>query len=492
MNEMMIPMVLLPLTFLFVLLIILIAKAPRAGAWVVGGLLLLAPVIYMRLAAAGMFHDDEAIPLFVLPLAFLFVLLVVLLAKAPKVGAGLIVALAVMVVLGFFLAPAVSHHWAGYAPTGDVIHSQWKETVTEHGVDTVQVWEDRSVESDVIGMRQESPTPPMPPVPVTTAPSEPLSPIWSEGVEQEFEADVYPSSVAAARALGRPMADAIQTMAGDPGAAIKVVIFQEDNDRSPVSALGKAIERELPGVQCFIEADRRNVQPGEVGVTLRIDTSHQTIALVEGTSVVISNPQESVRIVATASTEDRRGSVEARFIDKPWVENFGAFASARPGSEFIVTRSNGTCTSEGEAHQQALEDAKARLTEVLGRRMERGFAELARPAVSTMDIQNGGFVADRFVQSLKTSAGRVWRQALLVDVSGQKLAQLARVKVIESRQIRESWARMGLSVVGVLVLIGVIYFFLNMATRGYYEWSLRIAGVVLAVVAVVSILMIVH
>ena len=43
---------------------------------------------------------------------------------------------------------------------------------------------------------------------------------------------------------------------------------------------------------------------------------------------------------------------------------------------------------------------------------------------------------------------------------------------------------MGLSAVGVLVLIGVIYFFLNMATMGYYEWSLRIAGVVLAIVAV--------
>ena len=66
------------------------------------------------------------------------------------------------------------------------------------------------------------------------------------------------------------------------------------------------------------------------------------------------------------------------------------------------------------------------------------------------------------------------------------------MKLHQSRQVRESWARMALSVVGVLVLISVIYFFLNMATRGYYEWSLRIAGVVLAIVAIVSILMIVQ
>jgi len=81
---------------------------------------------------------------------------------------------------------------------------------------------------------------------------------------------------------------------------------------------------------------------------------------------------------------------------------------------------------------------------------------------------------------------------MLVDVSGPKLAQLARVKLVRTSRLREGYARMGFSVIGVLVLISVIYFFLNMATRGYYEWSLRIAGVVLAIVAIVSILMLVQ
>jgi len=55
-----------------------------------------------------------------------------------------------------------------------------------------------------------------------------------------------------------------------------------------------------------------------------------------------------------------------------------------------------------------------------------------------------------------------------------------------------TWARMIGSAIGVVALIAVIYFFLNMATRGYYEWSLRIAGVVLAIVAVISVLMMVQ
>jgi hypothetical protein len=117
---------------------------------------------------------------------------------------------------------------------------------------------------------------------------------------------------------------------------------------------------------------------------------------------------------------------------------------------------------------------------------------LPRPAITTTDVANGGFIVDRFAQSFEGSAGRIWRQALLIDVSGPKLAQLAGQKTHEFRKMRESWARMGFSVIGVIVLIGVIYFFLNMATMGYYEWSLRIAGVILAIVAIISVLMVVQ
>ena len=428
------------------------------------------------------------LPIVILPLMFLFVLLITLICKAPKVGTGLIVTLVVMVVLGFFLVSAVSHHRASYAPTGDVIHSQWAEVTTEHGVDRVQVWDNGSVGSDVIQMHQDSPIPPLPPAA--------SSPIWSEGVEQEFEADVYPSSLAAARALGLWIDDAIRKTIEDPNTSVEVIVFQEGTGRDVVAEFTRSLERKMPELKCSVEVDPRNIRPGEVGITFRLDATTYAVNQVlnaAGGAKFASGPVESGALVATAFTEDRRASMEVRFVEKPWVESFGAFASARPEQAFLVARSNGTCTSEGEANQQALEDARARLNEMLGRHAGRRLSRLPQqPVVSVMDVQNGGFVADRFVQSLQTSAGKVWRQALLVDVSGPKLSRLAAAKVAESRQICESWARMGLSVVGVLVLIGVIYFFLNMATRGYYEWSLRIAGVILAVVAVVAILMIVR
>lgn len=487
MNEAIIPMVLMPLSFLFVLLIILIAKAPKVGAWVIGGLLLLAPLFFWRASMAGMFHHEGAIPLFLMPMAFLFVLLVILLAKVPRLGVGLIVAIIVMAVGGFFfLAP----HRTAYAPRGDSFPMEqiWPETQESHAV--AVIGENIEATSGGSHARLNAPAAPLPPAPVS---SEPLSPIWSEGVEQEFEADVYPSNLAAARALGRRMADPIRTVSGDPNVAVKVILFQENNERSLIATFGRAVEQELPHVRCSIEADLRNIQPGEVGVTFRVVPGHFEVEMPPAGKVVFPNPQESTQVVATAfTTTERRASAEARFIDKSWVDGFGAYASARPGESFIIARSGGTCTSESEANQQALDDARSRLTEALGRETGRSLADLGRPAISTTDVLNGGFVVDRFVQSFDTSTGKVWRQAMLIDVSGPKLSQLANVKVHQTREVRMTWARMALSSVGVLLLIGAIYFFLNMATRGYYEWSLRIAGVVLAVVAIVSILMIVQ
>ena len=268
--------------------------------------------------------------------------------------------------------------------------------------------------------RLSVPAAPLPPAAVS---SEPLSPIWSEGVEQEFEADVYPSSLAAAKALGRRMADPIRTVSGDPNAAVKVILFQENNERSLIAAFGRAMEQELPNVRCSIEADLRNIQPGEVGLTLRVDTGHLDVDMAEGAASMFPDPQESTQIVATAFSGTTAGPApRLDFIDKPWVEGFGAYASARPGESFIIARSNGTCTSESEANQQALDDARRRLTEALGKQTGRQSADWAQPPISTTDVLNGGFVVDRFVQSFDGSAGKIWRQAMLIDVSGPKLS----------------------------------------------------------------------
>ena len=137
-----------------------------------------------------------------------------------------------------------------------------------------------------------------------------------------------------------------------------------------------------------------------------------------------------------------------------------------------------------------MQDAAGQVQRRIGRQWKvPGGGELT---ISPQDLEAGALIADTFLQSFYGSAGRIWRQAVLVDASPKKLKWLVARMDRAAGAERTSWARMGFSVIGVLVLIGSIYFFLNMATRGYYEWSLRIAGVVLAIVAVISVLMMVQ
>lgn len=472
------PLVVILSTFAFVLSVILIAKSPKAGACLVGGLVFALPILLYRAALGGAFNTPMGLPFVIIPGTFLFILVIVVLSKAPKAGGVLIAVLVVLGLFGLFFGTRASYRSAVVARGPQVSQE------TDSGAGSAVVHQEfERVFQDYVsppsGLAQ-APTPPSAP-----------APIWAAGVDAALEADVYPSSAAAAQALGRRMIERIHTVAGDPNATPRIILFQENNERSLVAGFGRVLEKELPGASCSLEADLRNIRSGEVGVTLRSNDTAPTVYHVEGGVDVYPPVQESLRIVATAFTEDRRSSAEVRLIDKPWVDNFATFASTRPQEAFIIARSLGTCTSESEANQQALDDARARLAEAIGNRPGRRLGPAARPITAT-DVLQGGFIVDRFAQSFAGSAGKIWRQALLLDVSGPKLAQLSKVKVGEDRQVRESYARMGLSALGVIVLIGVIYFFLNMATMGYYEWSLRIAGVVLAIVAVLSILLVVQ
>jgi len=480
MSETMLPIIILPLTFLFVLLIILIAKSPKAGAWVVGGLLLLAPVLLLGFARAGAFSHEEAIPLFVMPVMFLFVLLVILLAKAPKIGIGLVIGFVVLVVFGLvfgvFAFMHTAHRTVAYYDGAQTYPIAEVRQQTQSNAAVAIVGDPEKIYEGFVNQPHVSPTP-----------SEPLAPIWSEGVEQEFEADVYPSKLVAVQAIGRQIEKTVRELIPDANSPVQITLFQEVSDPVLMSHLRILIQQVMPQAACAIEVDLRDLRPNEVGATLMLSGMDMQPAPWSGETRIASGTVD-----VHVFTAGRRAMIETQFVETPWIDNFGTFSSARPDQQYVIARSNGSCMSEAEAHQQALVDAAARLTEAMGRQTGRGLADLGRRPISTTDVLNGNFVVDRFMQSFDTSTGKVWRQALLLDVSGPRLAQLSRMKVVESGEVRETWARMGLSVVGVLALISVIYFFLNMATRGYYEWSLRIAGVILAVVAIVSILMIVH
>ena len=437
--------------FVFALLVLLLIKSPKAGAIFAG--------VLVCLVLAGVFGGHflgfrggvrmGVMPLFVIVVPFVFVLLVLLLIKSPKAGIGVLVALVAMGLAAFVAIP-VSHR----------------------GVEPIQ--ETRVRDTAILSQSVE---------PVGG------SPIWLEGMDREFDADVYPSKRAAVRAMGARMDALIERAAGDGVAPEKISIFQEGSEQELAGELVTVVQERFPQAVCGVESDLRNTAEKEVGITLHL--SDLRLEPVEWAG----SPRESSssgRIEATVFGRGGTASVGRRFVEKPWVVDFASFANSRPGKRFAIARSRQTCTSENDAMEQALADAAVLLTRMVGDEMRSAGPLGSALQVTSTDVRDGDLIVDQFVQGLAGSASKIWRSALLIDTSGPKISWLVDRKSHAAHSMRMTWARMIGSAVGVVALIAVIYFFLNMATRGYYEWSLRIAGVVLAIVAVISVLMMVQ
>ncbi len=310
--------------------------------------------------------------------------------------------------------------------------------------------------------------------------------IWQPGIEDEFQADVYSSRLSAVCSVGLRIAEPVRQVFGE-GSPSRLVLFRGAHDPELVERFGDAVGHAFPGVQWTIAPETVAVQKDEVGIRLdlvKVQT-HPTPWLSESEKEVTSGT-----IQASVLAAEKQASVRADFVEKPWVEDFSGFLNVEPKRRFVVAKSKDSCMTETEANHQAMQDACTQVDKMLGRASSHlaGKPMAFISQVNSDDLLEGGFILDRFVQSFKGTSGRNWRQALLIDASAERLTQLAQRKAALARAMRTSWMRLFFSVVGLLVLITVVYTFLNAATKGYYAWSLRIAGAVLAVVVIILLL----
>ncbi len=99
-------------------------------------------------------------------------------------------------------------------------------------------------------------------------------------------------------------------------------------------------------------------------------------------------------------------------------------------------------------------------------------------------------VKDQFVQSFPRPYGHLWQQAVLVDASPTQVTNVAndlavprtaraRASTVQRRVWYWSVGRRVGSVSAVMLAVLLAYVFANAATKGYYEWALRVAAVVL-------------
>ena len=76
----------------------------------------------------------------------------------------------------------------------------------------------------------------------------------------------------------------------------------------------------------------------------------------------------------------------------------------------------------------------------------------------------------------------IWRHAVLLDVSPQRLQSLISAKTEVVRIQQDTWLRLFVSLGGMILLVCVVYAIANAATKGYYSTVLAVSAVTAAVI----------
>ena len=303
------------------------------------------------------------------------------------------------------------------------------------------------------------------------------SPIWSEGIEEQFEADVYPSKTAALYSIGRRIVKLFPDIIEDYGyQPQEIIVFPNSQEMQLVEELRAIITKLYPDIVCRIKSDEvisQQAVTNKIGIFFYVEGK-----TINGYS---ANPKSGIIKANILAYQEEPVVEEADFIEKPWVEKFSSFVNSQPAKRYRVAISNETCLTHAEANQQAMENACSLIVPLVN-----------NSRITYEDLIASKIVSDKFVQSFELSTGKVWREAILLDISGGRLNLLINILSKNSRDRSKDWAKTVLSVLGLFVLITIVYVFLNAATRGYYTWSLRIAGVILAAIFFIIILRIVN
>jgi hypothetical protein len=200
-----------------------------------------------------------------------------------------------------------------------------------------------------------------------------------------------------------------------------------------------------------------------------------------------SNPQMRGfrgRLKGILFNGDQTTAFETTFVNKPWVTEWSEFSNnTRPG-EWVVGRSQQFCTNEGEADNFARFGAAQQLIPAVVSRLdgeESASESFIREKIIEQLRSRGP--SDRFVQRIDRPYGSLYQVAILVPTGDPLASQVAEnVSSQLASQKRAARSTFGGIVVLSLVIL-VLYWFLNAVTKGYFTWRLRMAVVVILLIA---------
>ena len=453
---------------LVVMLIIAFVKNPKAGFTILGvlaGTVAVIFVLLMLLRTGAPVVPGAAINLSVflfLPAVALIAGFIYLLIKYPKPAliTLLVVGIAAFALIWFVVPPKMV----------SVTSSPHQQVTVQSRVPVDGLHIENGQSENVIRNDQE------------------LSAVWRDGIEDEFEVDVYPSQKASARQLARQIVKlATKLNDGQEPQWFELSLVSFD-DTDVFSEFTKTIEKLKANPDNPILTSAKGLEGGVATIGLMLKNS--TIGGKNHREVLSGTLQ------ASASISGKRSEVTSKFDEKGWLENFSAYTNSHPDRRYVVVRSKSSCTNSEWAQKEAMTAA----TSVLASKLrDQGLSNFT---VNPDDVETHGFIADKFTQSMAGSASNIWRQAILLDVSSDKmshladakknlLAQTTAAKAGHTRQMRQTWARMLLSLAGLITVICVVYLIVNVATKGYYTLVLRIVTVATIVIGAIVLLLVV-
>jgi hypothetical protein len=301
---------------------------------------------------------------------------------------------------------------------------------------------------------------------------ETLPVIWSEGMERQFQADIYPSRESAAFGLGRAAGKWILARRHSES---PILLHSPDGNLSADLLIPVRLGLLDAAADLAITTSYRDTSgaaaPDVTALDLAVDEPGRTAAVTDESPASRSPLQGELRVTLSVSGQQAH-RIKTLFRDVPWLVNTAAYMNEPGHQEHVVVYSLESCTSADEARRQAMQRAQ----KAVQARLFPG--RPGRAPVAAEDLRQAGLVLDRFTQSLDGTAGKIWREALLLDTSPAKIAALRETKRTVIRAQQKTYASLLGSALGLGLIIFILYIFLNAATRGYYTWALRIVAVV--------------
>jgi len=300
---------------------------------------------------------------------------------------------------------------------------------------------------------------------------------WTAVGEGKFEPEVYPSRgsglVAAARKMLKSMDRVI-----DPKTPNLTLRILGNLDRAMVERVAGAIEKEHPELKIAVGEKPQTTQAANSGLVLRFDQTGSGSSRQEVGPIPYVENQE--RFLVTLEGPAGRITDQLEVVDKPWVDNFAQLVNENPKRSFLLAQSPEPAVSRDEALRDALRDGARQMVPLV-----RNLVTVSGPndeqrlfQVVYAKLSQGRGISDRFVQRVKMSVSPMWREVLLIDASPEKLQEAAAMYRVQGRLAKATWFKFIGSTAGLVLVICLAYAFANLATRGYYTWSLRIVAVV--------------